>query len=48
MERMKEVQEKYEDLVGNVNMMLNDIMKCDENRQLVIKRNFSDPKYVAD
>lgn len=48
MERLKEVTEKYNELCGNVNKMLNDIMKCDENRPLVIKRNFSDPKFVAD
>eukprot|EP00347_Sterkiella_histriomuscorum_P018690 403344547 len=48
MERLKEVRDKYEELVGNVTKMLKDIMKCDENRTHVIKKNFSDAKYVAE
>lgn len=48
MDRLKEVTEKYSELCGNVNKMLADIDKCEQNRDEVLRVNFSDHKFVSE
>lgn len=47
MDRLREVTEKYNELCGNVNRMLSDIQKCEDNREEVLRVNFSDHKFVG-